>query len=241
MIPIILTLYKRPQYLEKQLEMFKNQTCVDDIELNIISNNLNIDFENIINQYKKFLNIKFVKCDNTLFSFERHFYAYKNKFEYVIIIDDDIFIDNTSIEKIWQQREKNTLKGHWLRKFNEQKFLTDGKPYTTESLDDQKDKLYNYVGGNLCLIDCNIYKIVIDYFEKYQDLIYKKYNIKIERIDDIFVSWVANVFNYKIKSFNIKPTEFYGNDEVAMYKEEWSKKDSLVKILHKIKPWKFYQ
>jgi len=238
-INIVLTVYKRPQYLKKQLEMIKSQTCIDSIVLHVISNNLDIDFLKIIEDYQESINIKFVQKNNEFASFERHYYSYQQGFEYVIFIDDDIFVAEDAIEKIFDQREKGVLKGHWLRKFIETDFIENLSPYTGSEVSNYNSR-YNYVGGNLCLLDNKIFDLVVPLFEKYKDKILKDLGVKLERIDDLFLSWVADTNGYKIESFGIKPTEFLGNDDVALYREDMKYKDSVTKYLHKIKKWNFY-
>ena len=240
MIPIVLTVYKRPQYLERQLEMIQSQTCIRDIRLHVISNNPNIEYKKILDRYSNNFDITFVQRNNKLQSFERHIYCHSQEFEFVILIDDDIFIDENAIEKIWNQRENNTLKSHWLRQFKQKDFEEDKNVYTDILVTNDTNLLYNYAGANLCMYDTSIYDISIKNFKKYRDEIYKNYSIKIERLDDIFISWVANTNGYSIKSFGISPTEFLGNDDVSLVKYDWNSKDSFTKILHKIKPWSFY-
>lgn len=237
MIPLVLTVYKRPHFLIKQLEMIKNQTCVNDIELHIISNNPDINFNEYLNGYEKDINIKFVQRYNKLQPFERHYYCKEQNFDHVILFDDDIFFDNTTIENIWKQKEANTLKGHWLRQFKS--IDINKKPYTESPIDNDVNKLYHYIGTNLCIFDNSIYDLVIPEFEKYKEQILEKTNIRIERMDDLFISWVANINDYRIKSFGIKPTEFYGDDEFALYKVDFAMKDLAVNYLNSIHAWKY--
>lgn len=238
MIPIILTVFNRFDFFKNQLHNLQNQTCVGDIDLHIICNGDKTYFENVCKQFENKLKITLVQRDNSLVCWERHAYAFSQNFEYYILLDDDMLLEENFITIVYSNREKNCLKSFWLRTFDHSKFsnkdtYTSCKPETNIYI----DKEYNYGGCGFSIIDFNILKCAIDNFETVRQSVLNDTGLKLELFDDIYMSWIVNKYNFKIKSHQSWP-KMIEDETRALYNKIWNKKDILTNYLHTIHQWK---
>lgn len=243
MINVILLVYNRIYFFEKQLISLMNQTCVNNIHLHIICNNNSKadDFQKIINKYLNKIKISFIKKNNENKILERHLYAFKCKFDFVIFLDDDITLKKNQIEEIYNIKKLKTFLTFYGRQFKKrdkiQNIYTTNEPSTHESQKNFHMDRFNYGGPSFSIIDCKIYKYFLEYFNNLSTKL-KIYSLT---MDDIFLSWVINNFSdwsiqnsYIIPNLDIKVT----GDKFSTYYKDWNKKDEFVYELHKINIWR---
>jgi glycosyltransferase involved in cell wall biosynthesis len=234
-INIILTVYRRKDFFEKQIRSLIKQTCKNKIHLHIISNNKDIDFYSSVKKYFKMLNINFIQKNNELKNFARHKFIYENNFDYVIILDDDFLLEKNSIENLFNKKKQKTYLTFFGRNFKNRsdvkKLYSLNKPSPAFTNYD----FFNYGGTGFSIIDCSIYKHL---FEKYYSFDDNLKNI-IHNLDDIFLSWIINCKqDWSIKNSNIIPLNFPNIDEHSSFISTWNDKDILSYELHKISNWK---
>lgn len=235
-IPVILTVYKKPDLFKSQMESLCQQSCIDQIDLHIISNNSDIDFESMTAPFVNNVKIHFVQKHNQYGPFERHFYAHEQKFKYFIILDDDIVIQNiTDIQKIFDSKEPRTFKGGWLRRWGE---LGSSHTYNKSVLERPGDpsKEYNYCGTALSIVDCAIYDSVIKWFPVIHNKLVEQHQLNIYDFDDMFISWVCAVADFKVTSHGTNFIQL--SHEEALHNKIVSKKNLVINFLHNIHPWK---
>jgi hypothetical protein len=235
MISVVLTVYKKPEFFQKQLESFCDQTCAKDIDLHIISNNPNIDYKQMVDKFSNILQITFVQKNNQFGPFERHLYAHEKNFDYVITIDDDIYLNKNDIQHIYNSREKNTIKSGYLRVFKKE-LNTLNAYYSDAEIPGLIGSDYHYGGGGFSITDCSVYNHVMVMFYKIEKKLFDEQQIKLSELDDLFVSWVAQQYNYKITSHGVSLS--LEEHDHALYKKIMNKKGIVVSFLHKIHPWK---
>ena len=185
-INIVLLVYKRVDFLKRQLKSIQNQTCVSNINLHIISNNPEIDFPSIINPFKEDLNITFIQKQNNYKFMERFFYALEKKLEYPIFLDDDIELKPNEIQELWDQKKPKTFKTFFGRRFNNRppgNFYWSNPPINGSTLPQQ----FNYGGPGFSIIDEAIFPKLLKAYNSYPEL-----QNDINNCDDIFISWVIN-------------------------------------------------
>lgn len=208
-INVVMMVYNRPQYFRQVLDSLVNQTV--DFNLHVISNNPkhNNLFLSVIDKYKKHFNIIFYEADNSRMTFERWHYINQHlpDNQYIILLDDDMILNNDSIEKIWETKEKNTYKVFQGRQF------LKSQPIITKDVWNQFTNDYtefSYGAANFAIIDMNLLYDVLNYEAMYPELCYKA--------DDLVISWVVTRNNGKILNHKVYPAnDQLGVDAEAMF------------------------
>lgn len=241
MINVVLTLFNRVDYLKEQLESLILQTVANEIHLHIISNNPNANFKPVIDGCNDKLKITFEQRKNDLIFFERHKYALKQKFEYTIFLDDDIILQPHMIETLWNMRTRDafvTFFGRIWENINDLNKYRVNAPYNGNLLYNGEipksiPKYFNYGGAGFSIIHKNI---LIETFKKLEE--FKHIKNKILLIDDIFISWVCNINNFKIINSKMHIDMNRSCDKHASYLSIMDLKNELVEFLHSIQKWK---
>lgn len=235
-INVVLMLYKREYFLEEQLKNLSDQTCKKNIKLHIISNNEKINFFNLIKNFTKELNINFIEKNNENKFLERHIYAYENKFKYVVFLDDDFLLKNDAIEKLYNIKKEKTFITFYGRNFkhrnNLNKLYENNKP--TPMFTSYKN--FNYGGPGFSILDCSIYPK----FFKIYNALGRDVKNKIDKMDDIFLSWVVDTTeDWQILNSHIPPENFPSkNDPFSSYLELMKFKNGMCSDLNSLKTWK---
>jgi len=235
-IPLILNVYKKPELFNEQMESLCKQSCVNLIDLHIISNNPNIDFQSMATPFVNKIKIYFVQKNNEYGCFERHLYAHEQQFEYCIFLDDDItFPTSKDIEEIFESRSPLTIKSGWMRLWGK---MGTPSSYNIDGLERPgiPGKEYNYCGTTLSVFDCKVYDNAMKLFPTVNDKLFELHQLKIQDFDDIFISWVCNVSEFKITSHGIKYNMLEHHE--ALCKQIMNKKHLVVNFLNNISPWK---
>jgi hypothetical protein len=235
-IPLILNVYKKPELFNEQMESLCKQSCVDLIDLHIISNNTKIDFQSMATPFVDKIKIHFVQKNNEYGCFERHLYAHEQQFEYCVFLDDDItFQTNKDLEKIFESRSPLSIKSGWMRQWGK---MGTPSSYNINGIESPgtPGKEYNYYGTTLSVFDCEVYNSVMELFPTVNDKLFELHQLKIQDFDDIFISWVCNVSGFKITSHGIKYNMLEHHE--ALYKQIINKKHLVVNFLNNISPWK---
>lgn len=233
-IPVILTVYNKPDFFEKQLQNLCEQTCINDIDLYVISNNPSIDYNSVLKKFDNKIKFTFIQKHNQYGPFERHLYAFENKFEYVILLDDDVILEKSDVQTIFNSRENKTIKSGWLRIWGEMGKLPYAK-YEYESPGSTEQE-YNHFGAGLSIIDCSIYEYVMQEFNKLNEDFLNKHKLNIILFDDMFIAWIANRYNYRITSHGIFCN--LQDHKNALWKKIVQNKNFMVETLDSIHPWK---
>lgn len=243
MINVVLLVYKRIETFKNQLNCLCNQTCVKDIHLHIICNNneLESDFEKIVNEYKNKIKITFVKKQNKLMFLERHCYVYDNKFDYVIFLDDDFYLKEEYIKNLFDMRRKKTFFTFFGRVFenrnNIKLMYSKNKPNILPSMMKLKKdvNIFNYGGPGFSVLDCSIYD---DFFKLYKSL-NKEMQDYAMKMDDIFLSWVINnTEKWSIKNTFLIPDNCENMYNHSSFQALWKYKDIFTYKLNEIQTWK---
>lgn len=240
MINVVLTLFNRIDYLKKQLESLVLQTLANEIQLYVLSNNPNINFKAILDEYSDKLNIKFIQKNNELKTLERHYYVYQQNFDYVIYLDDDIILNPTDIEKLIQFKKPKTYASGFGRVFENgtpENWYLQNEPicggFGLNSKKPKNVKYFDYVGAGFSIIDCSIYKSLFKCYDTLPVDIKQRVNL----IDDIFISWFI-VNSYEKLNTNIYIDLISTDDQYATYRNIMHVKAELVNDLNNIKKWK---
>lgn len=241
MINIVLLIYKRIHTLRDQLIHIHEQSCIEDIHLHIICNNpeLKLNFKEIIDEYKSKIKITFIEKQNKLMFLERHYYAYKNKFDYVIFLDDDLYLKKEHIENLYNMRREKTFFTFYGRVFKDRKNIkllySNNKPSTHIKSIAKNSEFFNYGGPGFSILDCSIYD---DFFK-----IYTSFNKEMQeysmKMDDIFLSWaINNTEKWNIKNSFLRPEDCKNMDAHSSYQDLWKYKDTFAYKLNSINSWK---
>jgi GT2 family glycosyltransferase len=213
-INVVMLVYDRPEYLDLTLHTLHLQSV--NFKLHIISNNPknNEFFIKIIERYReKGMQIFFFESDNKRMCSERYFYIknYLSQSEYIIFIDDDVLLNDDSIEMLWNSREKNTMKVYQGRRFSIYDTEITKNVYTT-SISKNHDE-FSFGALNFGVIDTV-------YFKEYSPLfdIETKYPF-LYIVDDVFLSWVVTTLGGKILNHRIYPNVNLGWDDKALFKK----------------------
>lgn len=232
-IDVVLLLYKRVDFLHRQLTSIKNQSCVNNIHLHIISNNPEIDFSYIVDEFREDIYLTFIQKHNKHKFLERFLYALESKFKYVIFLDDDIELRPNEIQELWNQKEPKRFKTFFGRRFSNRpagNFYWSNPPIVGSSIHQQ----FNYGGPGFSIVDGNIFPELIKTYQAYPEL-----HSYIDNCDDIFISWVVNNLpDWKIECSTQQPFQPLGEDVHASYVKLKQIKNLLTEKLHSISLWK---
>lgn len=213
-INIVMMVYNRLECFGAVLNSLKNQTI--NFKLHIISNKPenNKKFKNVIEKYKsRGMNITFFEADNSRITAERWHYVKDNLLnnEYVIFVDDDMALFSDSIEKLWQMKEKKTMKI-----FEGRRFLKNHHKITQDVFNTTHGRQYDefsYGALNFGILDTYFFQPSSDLFKM------EKIDPKLcYDADDLVISWVVNKNGGKIINHKIFPKVDYGVDDMALHK-----------------------
>lgn len=214
MINVVMMVYNRPKCFGSVLQGLIKQTV--KFKLHIISNKPenNELFLSVIDKFKKRgMDIEFFAADNSKMTAERWHYIKNNLLntEYVIFVDDDMLLYNDSIEKLWNMREKNTMKIFEGRQFLKEHFVITQEVFNNTH--SRKHNEFSYGALNFGILDTAIFHPSSYLFE-----MEKKDPKLCYDADDLVISWVINKNGGKIINHKIFPRIDYGVDDIALHK-----------------------
>ena len=106
-VSVIVPVYNVENYIDKCLTSLINQT-LKDIEIIIINDGSTDNSQIIINKYaKKYKRIKSYTQENKGQAAARNFGLTKSTAEYITFVDSDDYIENTMLEKLYNEIIKN--------------------------------------------------------------------------------------------------------------------------------------
>jgi glycosyltransferase involved in cell wall biosynthesis len=222
---VILLTYKRLERLEKTLNSFLEQTYKDfHVHVSHGDYDTKKHFLKIVNKYEKQIKLSYSIDGNSLYGFRRFTIAknfVKNgEADIILFLDDDVEILNTHIEECLSQYEPKSYKSAWAFRFTL-------KPinYSKKERIFEKNVKVDYCGTGISIIDGTFF-LNDDFFVKDET----QNNYKME---DIWLSFFVKKIGWNLKSLKVD-FEMFGNDEVALWKKVWDKKQDYSQHLLKI-------
>lgn len=213
---VVMMVWKRDKVFAKILESFAKQTI--KFKLHVISNNpeLHDKFLETINDFRSMqgMDIEFFRGDNSKRTAERWHYVKNNLLneEYTIFIDDDMELHPDSLEKLWESREKNTMKVKEGRKFRIKDEEITKHVFSASIGSHHKE--FSYGALNFGIVDNVYFQPNSEIFKKEQEDPKVCYDA-----DDLVVSWAVNKMGGKILNHQINPAREHGHDSFAVHKE----------------------
>lgn len=108
-VSVIVPVYNTSKYLRKCLESLVNQT-LKDIEIIVINDCSTDSSKQILDEYKKYQNIKIINNDiNKGIGYTRNVGLKSANGKYVLFIDSDDYVDITMCEKMYQKAQTDNL------------------------------------------------------------------------------------------------------------------------------------
>jgi hypothetical protein len=86
-------------------------------------------------------------------------------------------------------------------------------PYSSSTPTNKLGVDYDYFGPGLSIIPKKLFSLFVMDFLKFRGMALKHHNIKMENVDDVFISWVAKCHGYKIQSFAELDIKLLGADK----------------------------
>ena len=134
--------------------------------------------------------------------------------DYVIMIDDDQRFYNNWIGDIWKLREPKTYKGWYCKYWNDNLNYNNGSNYKYKDLKNNINTgiKAHYVGTGASIVDINIFRSDSLLYSIPNDL---PEHITVLNIEDLWLSYICNLYNYK-KSRTLLAPIIFKSDNVAL-------------------------
>lgn len=108
-LSITIATFNRAELLGKALAALANQSySKDDYEVIVCDSNSHDETNEVVNHYSKFIDIKYVHCDNVLAA-KRNCGIKNSKYPYVVFLDDDCVPENNFVEEYASCFTKNSI------------------------------------------------------------------------------------------------------------------------------------
>lgn len=230
-IHIVMCSWKRPHNIFKIVNNLDQQTVSKKICLHIINNNIRHQ-NHFINLTSKNISINISQRDNSNFAFERFLYTKELlktiPLDYIIFIDDDEYFDTNYIEKLYKQRQPQSMITWFGKCFDKScpKYWQNTNKYNLTYFD------YGGTGG--CIIDTNIFN------ESSEIWNLSRIDLPIKKMEDLWLSYVISLYDWKIKNSNLKPNMFTDKTTInnALWKTLKEEKQKYLEYLILTKGWR---
>lgn len=210
-IHIVMCSWKRPHNIFKIINNLDAQTVSKKICLHIINNNIRHQ-NHFINLTPKNITINIAQRDNSNFAFERFLYTKQLLktilLDYIIFIDDDEYFDIDYIERLYEKKQPQSMIT-WFGKC----FDSRNIEYWQNLKHNANLPYFDYGGTGGCIIDTNIFN------ESSEIWNLPSIDLPIKKMEDLWLSYVMSLYNWKIKNSNLKPHMF--NDKITMNNALW--------------------
>ena len=211
-IDVVMMVYNRLEYFKDVVTSLENQTV--EIKLHIVSNNPehNPLFKQVLAE-SKLKDVEFFEADNSRITAERWFYARDHLAdrEFALFVDDDIVMQPNEVERIWAQREVNTMKIYQGRKYFEDQKIIDANTFFGAW---GRHNEFSYGALNSGVIDLSFFTrhdLLFEMEKNYPEMCYWA--------DDLVVSWAVTKLGGRILNHHVYPKENLGDDDKALFKQ----------------------